>query len=93
MTVDIESCTKSTQVVPCLFALLPNKCQDTYERLFKMVKDYFEIDIKHFKCKFEISQQNAIQVVFPNSEVSGCYYNFNAAVWGKSDKYNKVTWD
>lgn len=84
--IDCNSDTKSTNIVPVVFALLPNKSEWTYTRLFQLIKDNFKMAITSFKCDYEIAQINAISSVFPDVSVSGCYHHYNEAIWRYSKK-------
>lgn len=83
---DLNSDKKTTNIIPVIYVLLPNKTEQTYNRLFSIIKQNFEIDIKNFKCDYEIAQMNAVSNIFPNAKISGCYYHFNHAVWKYSKK-------
>ncbi|XP_026325018.1 uncharacterized protein LOC113234005 [Hyposmocoma kahamanoa] len=74
--------------VPLLFALLPNKSQTTYERLFKILKYQFFMNISTFKCDYELAIIQAIKAIYPDIVVKGCYYHFTNAVWKKSKSIN-----
>ncbi|XP_063378931.1 uncharacterized protein LOC134665838 [Cydia fagiglandana] len=78
-----ENCTK---VVPCVYALLPNKRQTTYERMFQLIKENipsFEPD--HIKIDFEIAAANAIKCVYPTAKISGCFFHYKQAVYTNAD--------
>lgn len=83
---DINSSTKSTNIIPVIYALLPNKTEETYTRLFRILKQKLGIQIKSFKCDYELAQINAIQSIFPESQVSGCYHHYNDAIWKNAEK-------
>lgn len=83
---DLKSDENSTNIVPVVYALLPNKTEQTYTRLFILIKQRFNIEIKAFKSDYEIAQINAVSTVFPNADISGCYHHFNDAVWKYSKK-------
>lgn len=59
--IDVDSCNEMTNIVPLLYALLPDKSQNTYERLFTLIKDQFGSDIPYYKCDFEVAQMNAFK--------------------------------
>lgn len=80
---DIDSNDNSTNVVPVIFALMANKEQNSYIRLFSIVKR-LGINLSSFKCDYEVAQLNAYQTVFPNGNLSGCYHHYNAAIFKKS---------
>lgn len=66
--------------------LLPNKSQETYTRLYNILKEKLGVIIKHFKSDYEIAQTNAVKSVFPQAKITGCYRHYNAAVWKKTEK-------
>lgn len=90
---DIGSDENSTNVVPVIYALLPNKTEQTYTRLFTLLKQHLNIQIQTFKCDYEVAQINAVSTVFRHADISGCYHHFNEAVWkyGKKIKLNRTS--
>lgn len=82
--VDIGTCTKSTNVVPVIFVLLPNKTEYTYTRLFTFLRDQMHIQISKYKSDFETAQINACKLIYPDCDISGCYFHYNRAVWKKA---------
>lgn len=83
---DIASGEEMTNIVPLIYALLPNKTQETYVRLYLLIKEHFNIEFHKMKCDYELAQVNALQKVFPNIDISGCYYHYNKAIWKQADK-------
>lgn len=81
--------TTTTNVVPILFALLPNKTENTYCRFFMLLRNTMGLIIEKFKFDYELAQLNACESIFPNCEIKGCFYHFNRAVWRKA-KYLKI---
>lgn len=81
--VDLNSCKNYTNIVPIIYALLPDKSEETYRRLFSFLKESLCVEISYFKCDFETGLMNAVKSVFPNVELRGCYFHFNRAVWKK----------
>lgn len=88
--VDLNSDDHSTNVVPVIFALMANKEQSSYVRLFETIKNH-GIDLKTYKCDYEIAQINAYHQVFPNGTLSGCYHHYNAAVFKKAKSLHGKT--
>lgn len=82
--VDLNSCEDITCVMGVIYALLPDKRQETYERLFGLIKQYFEIDMMAIKCDYETALINGIKDAFPTTQITGCYYHLNKAVWKKA---------
>lgn len=68
-------------VKPLAYALLPDKKKTTYLILFRLLKSTVpDIDIKMFTSDFEEAAVRAIQIVFPEVEVKGCYFHFKQAL-------------
>ena len=65
----IHALTMGTVIV-CGFALLPNKTQPTYVRLFQELHNSLTVLID-----FEVAVKNALEVVFPGVDVKGCYFH------------------
>lgn len=82
--VDLFSNENTTNVIPAVFALLPNKSEQTYVRFFSLVKDKLGIIMNNFKCDFEIATINAVQTVYPNCQVTTCFYHYNKNIWKKA---------
>lgn len=76
----------TVNIVPIIFCLLPDKSQQTYIRLFHLIKTHLEINFRRFKCDYEIAQVQALQAVFSEIVISGCYYHYSKAVWKKAAK-------
>lgn len=81
--VDLNSSSEYTNILPVIYALLPNKTEVTYIRLFTLIRDVLNIDIRNFKCDYEAGLMNAFKAVFPRAVVTGCFYHYNRAVWKK----------
>lgn len=81
---DLSMNSHVTNVVPVLYALLPDKTESTYSRLFNIIRNQLSINIDIFKCDFEKAQINAVKSTFPDASINGCYFHFNRAVWKKA---------
>lgn len=88
--IDLHSDRNTTNVIPVLYALLPNKSQSTYIRLFEIIKSY-GIKLKKFKCDYEVAVMNAVKAVYPQCVVSGSYFHYQKAVWEKAKDLNVTT--
>lgn len=76
---------KSTSaIIPVIYALLPDKSQSTYLRLFKILKNKLNINIGFYKSDYELAAMNAVQEVYPLVKKTGCFFHFKKAVWRKS---------
>lgn len=69
-------------IVPLFYALLPNKRQETYVRLFQLIKELRPgMDPKSIATDFEQAELNAIRQEWPNSEIHGCFFHLNQSMW------------
>lgn len=75
---------QADRVIPCVYALLPNKTGQTYRGLLRQL---LEIDQglrpNTVLTDYEIGAVAAIQEVFPQAVVQGCFYHLAQCVWRK----------
>ena len=71
------------RVFPCLFALVTNKRQDTYERVLQEVSDVAEnrLQPEEVLIDMERAAMNAHVNVFPGIEVQGCFFHVTQIVY------------
>jgi len=76
----------NTEVMPLLWALVPNKTQSTYVELFtalreRLIATYGDTGCQHtFIVDFETAAINAMSSVFPDATVKGCSFHFRQAI-------------
>lgn len=69
-------------VLPSLLVLLPDKTENTYDRLFEGLKNLKNgLRPKTIMIDFEKGVINAISKQFSDTEISGCFFNFSQAIW------------
>jgi len=70
--------------LPRVFALLPNKQEATYRRLFSAIFN-LRPNSRPVQCimDFEIAVHTAFTTVFHSAVVSGCLFHFGQSCWGK----------
>lgn len=77
-------CRIQTSLLPCLYVLLPNKTQETYTRLFQVLRtmqpDFAPLTIT---MDFEKAAINAANTVFPNVQIQGCFFHLAQAIYRK----------
>lgn len=56
----------------------------TYTRLFTLIRDVLHVKISSFKCDYEVAIMNAVRYVFPEANISGCYFHFQKAIKKKA---------
>jgi hypothetical protein len=71
-----------TNVIPTVFALLPNKSEATYIRLLKALKSIKpNLRPDSIIVKFERAAINAFLQQFPQSTVQGCFFHLSQCIW------------
>ena len=75
---------KNGKTLPMVFALLPNKTQQTYTRMFKMLigvglQDSFGEQLT-FSTDFEMAILNSVIFCFPGVKLYGCYFHYTQAL-------------
>ena len=69
-------------VMPAVFALLPNKSQDTYERLLAAVKQLMPAAApQSVLTDFEPAALNAFRNEYPNVVHRGCFFHFSQCIY------------
>lgn len=75
--------------IPLLYCLLPNKEQDTYIRLFTLLKDLGATEGPDlYVCDYEISVHNALKEVYDGISIQGCYFHYKQAIRKNLKKHN-----
>ena len=70
------------QVLPCVFALLPNKAQATYERMFDaLLAKYPDLSPSTVLIDFEKSAINAFYSRFNGVNVQGCFFHLSQNIF------------
>lgn len=90
--VDLGSTNQHTLIVPAIYALLPNKTQSTYKRLFKLLRQNVPtFSPLKIHIDFEKAAINGIEEIFPEAIIKGCNFHFNQALWRKVQELGLVT--
>ena len=72
-------------VFPCVYALLPNKAQTTYERLFETLKQKRpHLSPEVVILDFEKAAHKALMREFPGTRIQGCLFHLSQSVWRKT---------
>ena len=82
--VDLGSTLEATNIVPVVYAFMPDRKLSTYERLFKCIKLKIpEWQPRSFKTDFEIGAMQAFRNIFESATLTGCNIHFNQSLWRK----------
>ena len=71
-------------IIPCVYALLPNKTEDTYFEMFQQLlhlKPTFHS--RTLMIDYEVASRNAVLRVFPDVDVKGCFLYLAQCVYRK----------
>ncbi|KAL5014665.1 hypothetical protein ScPMuIL_008935 [Solemya velum] len=71
---------------PAVYALLPGKSRDVYSRflmvlLTKLQDLQLVLQPTRILVDFELALVQAVQLAFPVSQLSGCYYHYQQCIW------------
>ena len=75
--------------IPLAYALLPNKNQVTYKKVFKMIKSYLKILPESINMDFEKAAMNAAKLVF-KCKIYGCFFHLSQSFWRRVQKLGLV---
>lgn len=76
-------------VFPCVFALLKNKRETTYNTLYTILNNIQIINPPRIiKTDFETASINALRSNFPNAHISGCLFHLSQAIQRKLQDLN-----
>ncbi|RWS19276.1 uncharacterized protein B4U80_09559, partial [Leptotrombidium deliense] len=79
------------QVVPAVYALLPNQLESTYDMLLAALKAKApSLNPSTILTDFEIAAQNAFRSFFPNTTIRGCFFHFSQAIYRKIQSHHEV---
>ncbi|XP_018497391.1 uncharacterized protein LOC108865146 [Galendromus occidentalis] len=69
-------------VVPVLYALLPDKKASTYGRLVDVIVDSLDgYDPQAIHVDFELAMIKTLEAAFPSAGIVGCGFHFNQSLW------------
>ena len=76
---------QADRVIPCVYALLPNKTGQTYRELLRQLLELEQgLRPTSVLTDYEIGAVAAIQEVFPQTVVQGgCFYHLGQCIWRK----------
>jgi hypothetical protein len=73
---------KYNNVLPTVFALLPNKTQATYIRTLEAIKILrSNLNPQTIMLDFEQAEINAFKQAFPSITVRGCFFHLSQSLW------------
>lgn len=69
---------------------MSNKTKEIYEHLFQFINsNFFQFEASAFHTDYEIALRKALELVFPNAELKGCWFHYTQALTRKCQKIKK----
>ncbi|CAF1124225.1 unnamed protein product [Brachionus calyciflorus] len=72
---------KENKNLPLLYALLPDKLQTSYERVFEFVRRHIQNEPDFVITDFEKSILNCIEKFYPKTKIGRCYFHLTKNLW------------
>jgi hypothetical protein len=74
------------QSFPLLYCSMNDKTERLYKKTFSIIKNYFEnrncfFNPTKIQIDFEVAAFNAVEFVWPNTFIVGCYFHFGQSIW------------
>lgn len=77
--------------LPLVYALLPNKEENTYVSFLKQLKSFISpFAPKYFTLDFEYRMMNACRRVFPNTTLRGCFFHLTQDILRQIEYCNLI---
>ena len=71
-------------LLPCLYALLPNKMQSTYIRMWEIIRQACPNSQPHYLfVDFEQAAINSFNIIWPLTQVKACFFHLSQSVYRK----------
>ena len=72
--------------VPAIYALLPSKNRETYNKMFTSIKEQmqnlnFTLTPSTVLIDFEIALRQSVHLQFPAASIKGCYFHFTQCLY------------
>ena len=81
---------KMGNVLPACYAIMQDRTQDTYIRLFTLIRELLPAGRQNgpsfISMDFELGAMNAFKQCFPNSQEAFCFFHFSQSIWRKAQE-------
>ncbi|XP_018495401.1 uncharacterized protein LOC108864373 [Galendromus occidentalis] len=76
------------QMIPFACFLLPEKTEETYVRMFNLIRNHAislgrTFNPRAFQLDFEVATLKALEQTFPTADLKGCFFHFSQCHWRK----------
>ncbi|RNA00587.1 hypothetical protein BpHYR1_016466 [Brachionus plicatilis] len=72
---------KNGKNLPLVYALFSNKQESTYTKFFRFISERVTLSPLSVSCDYELAIINAIEEVYPDSEIAGCFFHLKKSIW------------
>ena len=84
-------CIIDKTVIPLVYALLPNKRQETYTKVFRQLKQIKPaLSPVSVLSDFEQAIINSIKDCFPDTRIRGCFFHFSQCIWREIQRNSPI---
>ena len=77
---------KEKKIILCCYALIPDEKNETYNKLFDILKNNYKFNPKIFTIDFCRASTKAIKNNFPSCIIIKCFFHWVKALWGNMKK-------
>lgn len=75
-------------IIPLIYALLPNKTTETYDRVFSALKCLQpSLNPQKWLTDFEKATMKSIERNFPQVRITGCFFHLQQCLWRKVQEF------
>ncbi|CAF1092267.1 unnamed protein product, partial [Brachionus calyciflorus] len=72
---------KNNRNLPCVYGLLPNKQEETFDKFFNLLSPYLTKRQNYILCDYEKAIIKSVGKYFRGTNVCGCYFHLAANIW------------
>ncbi|KAJ6242318.1 hypothetical protein M0813_22452 [Anaeramoeba flamelloides] len=80
------------EYIPLVWAVFDSKSQYVYETFFQLLKSQCDSDWNPYfiNCDYELALLQAIQKIFPDTQIIGCFFHLKQAIRRKASKIGLI---
>ena len=82
---------KYHNMICCAYFCLPNKTTSTYVKMLQIIQQRVSIRATRFQIDYEGAARNAINQVFPDKMIKGCFFHYTQCLGWKVQEIGLVT--
>ncbi|KAF0990352.1 hypothetical protein HZS_102 [Henneguya salminicola] len=78
-------------LIPCVFALMEQKTEIMYRRVWEKVRENVEIACQTAMCDFEMASIDSFMFYYPSTPLTGCFFHFSQCIWRRIESGGQST--